>query len=256
MTDDVMKMFSLDGRTAVVTGASSGLGAALVKTFAGAGANVVAAARRMDRLQAVCAGLPACHPIECDVTSTKDLTRLVDAAHSKFGPIEILVNAAGGLASVTPAEDETLDGMNWTVKVNLIAPFQLSQLVFPDMKSLGRGAIVNISSISGVVGIDGIPQAAYAMTKRGLSGLAVDLGVEWGRHGIRVNALAAGFFQSEMTEALYADERMQRWLERSTPLPGYATPADICGAVLWLVSDAGRYVTGQTIMVDGGWTAR
>jgi NAD(P)-dependent dehydrogenase (short-subunit alcohol dehydrogenase family) len=124
------------------------------------------------------------------------------------------------------------------------------------MRSEGRGAIVNVSSISGQVGIPGIPQASYAASKAGLSGLTSELAIQWARHSIRVNTVAPGFFRSEITEALYTDERSRDWLRRNTPLPIEGSVEDFVGAVLWLVSDAGRYVTGQTIVVDGGWTAR
>jgi NAD(P)-dependent dehydrogenase (short-subunit alcohol dehydrogenase family) len=124
------------------------------------------------------------------------------------------------------------------------------------MKAAGRGAIVHVSSVSGIVGIPSIPQASYAASKAGLSGLTVELAVQWARHRIRVNTVAPGFFRSEITGDLYDTERGQNWLRRNTPLPDDGSPEDIVGAVLWLVSDAGRYVTGQTIAVDGGWTAR
>ena len=119
-----------------------------------------------------------------------------------------------------------------------------------------RGAIVNISSIGGRVGVPGIPQASYAAAKLGLSGLTVELAVQWARHSIRVNTVAPGFFRSEITDSLYDDEKGRAWLARNTPLPVEATVDDVTGAVLWLVGDAGRYVTGQTVVVDGGWTAR
>jgi NAD(P)-dependent dehydrogenase (short-subunit alcohol dehydrogenase family) len=154
------------------------------------------------------------------------------------------------------AEDEPLDGVNDTLNLNLVTPFRLAQHVFPHMVATGRGAIVNVSSISGHVGVPGIPQASYAASKLGLSGLTAELAVQWARHGIRVNTVAPGFFRSEITAPLYDGERGSGWLKRNTPLPYEGTVDDIVGAVLWLVSDAGRYVTGQTILVDGGWTAR
>ena len=116
--------------------------------------------------------------------------------------------------------------------------------------------MINVSSISGIVGIPGIPQASYAASKAGLSGLTVELAVQWAADRIRVNTVAPGFFRSEITEPLYDGERGQAWLQRNTPLPDEGTPDDLVGAVLWLAGDAGRYVTGQTIVVDGGWTAR
>ena len=115
---------------------------------------------------------------------------------------------------------------------------------------------MNVSSIGGRVGVPGIPQASYAASKMGLSGLTVELAVQWAPHSIRVNTVAPGFFRSEITDELYDSERGGSWLKRNTPLPYEGSVDDFVGAVLWLVSDAGRYVTGQTIVVDGGWTAR
>jgi NAD(P)-dependent dehydrogenase (short-subunit alcohol dehydrogenase family) len=157
---------------------------------------------------------------------------------------------------VVPAEDETAEGIRRTLDLNLLAPFRLAQAVFPHMRAAGGGSIVHISSISGRVGIPGIPQASYAASKGGLSGLTAELAVQWARHGIRVNTVAPGFFRSEITEGMYTDERQHAWLRRNTLLPRDGTAGDIVGAVLWLASDAGRYVTGQTVVVDGGWTAR
>jgi NAD(P)-dependent dehydrogenase (short-subunit alcohol dehydrogenase family) len=167
-----------------------------------------------------------------------------------------LVNVAGSLIGREPAEREALEAIHQTLDLNLVAPYRLAQEVFPHMVSAGRGAIVNVSSISGHVGIPGIPQASYAASKLGLSGLTAELAVQWARHSIRVNTLAPGFFRSEITDGMYEDERSRAWLQRNTPLPTEGNVEDFVGAVLWLVSDAGRYVTGQTIVVDGGWTAR
>jgi NAD(P)-dependent dehydrogenase (short-subunit alcohol dehydrogenase family) len=124
------------------------------------------------------------------------------------------------------------------------------------MAAAGRRSVINVSSISGQVGIPGIPQASYAASKAGLSGLTVELAVQWARHGIRVNTIAPGFFRSEITGDLYDDEKSATWLRRNTPLRREGSADDFTGAVLWLASDAARYVTGQTIRVDGGWTAR
>ncbi|MCB1017325.1 MAG: SDR family oxidoreductase, partial [Acidimicrobiales bacterium] len=154
------------------------------------------------------------------------------------------------------AEAEPLDDIRRTLDLNLVAPFLLAQAVQPHMVDVGRGAVVNIASIGGIVGVPGIPQASYAAAKAGLSGLTVELAVQWAAHSIRVNAVAPGFFRSEITDSLYDDEKGRAWLARNTPLPGDGSVDDVVGAVLWLVSDAGRYVTGQTVVVDGGWTAR
>jgi NAD(P)-dependent dehydrogenase (short-subunit alcohol dehydrogenase family) len=247
--------FDLGGRVAVVTGASSGLGAAIARTLASAGARVALVARREDRLAALAEEVGGL-ALACDLVDADALDRVVPAVTDQLGGPEILVNAAGAIAGVHPAESEPIDAVRQTMELNLVAPFRLCQAVFPHMVAAGRGAIVNISSISGQVGIPGIPQASYAATKAGLSGLTRELAVQWARHSIRVNTVAPGFFRSEITDELYTEARSSDWLRRNTPLPYEGQAQDQVGAVLWLVSDAGRYVTGQTIVVDGGWTSR
>jgi NAD(P)-dependent dehydrogenase (short-subunit alcohol dehydrogenase family) len=252
MSDEI---FGLDGRVGLVTGASSGLGAAVARALAAAGARVAVAARREDRLAALAAEVGGV-AVACDLLDPDRLDALVPEVAERLGGPEILVNVAGGFAGACPAEDEPRDRVTETLDLNLVAPFRLCQAVFPHMVAAGRGSIVNVSSISGRVGVPGIPQASYAAAKAGLSGLTAELAVQWARHGIRVNTVAPGFFRSEITESLYDDGRGHDWLRRNTPLPYDAEAGDIVGAILWLASDAGRYVTGQTIVVDGGWTAR
>ena len=248
-------MFRLDGRVAIVTGASSGLGEALAGGLAAAGARVAVAARRLERLEGVAAAIGGL-PVACDLVQEDAIPNLVEVVADRLGPPEILINVAGALAGVHLGEDEPIDSIRATMELNLVAPYRLSQAVFPYMRRVGRGAVVNVSSISGIVGIPGIPQGSYAASKRGLSGLTAELAVQWARYSIRVNTLAAGFFRSEMTDSMYTEERTAEWLRKNTPLPYAGEPQDFVGAVLWLTSDAGRYVTGQTIVVDGGWTTR
>jgi NAD(P)-dependent dehydrogenase (short-subunit alcohol dehydrogenase family) len=250
------ELFDLHGAVAIVTGASSGLGAALARTLGDAGARVAAVARRQDRLEALAAEVDAVSPFACDLLHGEALDALVPRVAEAVGPPSILVNAAGALAGVTKAEDESPADVRRTLELNLVAPFRLAQAVFPHLVAVAGGAIVNISSISGHVGIPGIPQASYAASKAGLSGLTSELAVQWARHRIRVNTVAPGFFRSEITADLFEGESGQAWLRRNTPLPDEGRAEDVVGAVLWLVSDAGRYTTGQTIVVDGGWTAR
>jgi len=248
-------LFSLEGRVALVTGASSGLGEGVARALAAAGARVAVVARRQDRLATVATAIGG-HPIACDLVDVEHLDRIVPQVVDALGPPEILVNAAGNVFTHERAESEPLDAIVDTLKLHVVTPLRLSQEVFPHMVSVGRGAIVNISSISGRVGVPGIPQASYAASKIAQSGLAAELAVQWASKSIRVNTVAPGFFRSEITEDLYETERGRAWLERNTPLPYDGRVEDIVGAVLWLVSDAGRYVTGQTIVVDGGWTAK
>jgi NAD(P)-dependent dehydrogenase (short-subunit alcohol dehydrogenase family) len=249
------RRFDLTGRVAIVTGASSGLGEAVARALAGAGARVAVVARRADRLDRLAAAIDGL-AVPFDLLDLERAGTVVERA-ATLGPPEILVNAAGNVFSPprTRAEDETLDDLVRTVHLNLVAPHRLAQAVHPYMLEVGRGSIVNVSSISGHVGIPGVPNAAYSASKHGLSGLTRELAAQWARRSIRVNALAPGYFRSEITASLYDDEQGDAWLRDHTPLPYHGTAEDFVGAVLWLVSDAGRYVTGQTIVVDGGWTS-
>jgi NAD(P)-dependent dehydrogenase (short-subunit alcohol dehydrogenase family) len=247
--------FGIEGRVAIVTGASSGLGEGVARALAGAGARVAVVARRADRLATLAEEIGG-HPIAADLLDVEHLDGIVPRVLEALGPPEILVNAAGNVFTRERAESEPLDAILDTLKLHVVTPLRLSQEVFPHMVSLGRGAIVHISSISGHVGIPSIPQASYAASKMALSGLTAELAVQWAAQSIRVNTVAPGFFRSEITESLYETERGRAWLERNIPLPYDGSVEDIVGAVLWLVSDAGRYVTGQTIVVDGGWTAK
>jgi len=247
--------FLVTDQIAIVTGASSGLGAGIARELAAAGARVAVVARRRERLDELAAEIGGV-AVECDLADAAQIDRVVPAVVEQLGAPSILVNAAGTIEAVVPAEEEALDAIERTLAINLVAPLRLSQAVFPHLRDHGGGAIVHVSSISGQVGIPGIPQAAYAASKAGLSGLTTELAVQWARHSIRVNTVAPGFFRSEITADMYDGERGLEWLRRNTPLPVDGTVDDVVGAVLWLVSRAGRYVTGQTIVVDGGWTAR
>ncbi|MGW4058082.1 SDR family NAD(P)-dependent oxidoreductase [Amycolatopsis sp. NPDC004747] len=238
-------MFSLAGKTAVVTGASSGLGARFAKVLASAGATVFAAARRADRLAALG---PEIHPVTCDVSVAGDRERLVEAA----GRVDVLVNNAGVPGERQAAKESAQDFAD-VLAVNLVAPFHLSRLV---AESGSRGSIVNVASILGIVSAAPLGGASYAASKAGLIGLTRELAGQWGDAGIRVNALAPGWFRSEMTGDLFADERSRRWVERNTMLNRAGDPGELDGALLFLASDASSYYTGQVMVVDGGWTAR
>ena len=252
---DPNNRFRVDGRVAIVTGASSGLGAAVARSLRSAGAQVALVARRADRLEALAAELDGV-ALACDLLDPSARGRVVPSVVDQLGPPTLLINAAGGVVGITPAENESLEAIAQTLELNLVAAMHLAQAVFPHQRSEGGGSTVFISSIGGRVGVPGIPQASYAASKAGLSGLCTELAIQWAPDKVRVNAVAPGFFRSEITDSLYDTERGRAWLERNTPLGSDASAEDIVGAVQWLCSPAASYVTGQTIVVDGGWTAR
>lgn len=257
MTAGAGDLFSLRGRVAVVTGASSGLGARFATVLAGAGATVFAAARRPDRLKELADGEPRIRPVVCDVSQEADRVRLVETAREHSARLDVLVNNAGAAGAVR-AEDETPGDFADVLAVNLVAPFHLARLLAetPGGGRAGTRSVVNISSVLGLVSGAPLGGAAYAASKAGLIGLTRELAGQWGRAGVRVNALAPGWFRSEMTEGLFADERSRRWVERGTMLGRGGEQGELDGALLYLASDASAYCTGQVLTVDGGWTAR
>lgn len=247
--------FSLKDRAVLLTGASAGLGREFAKVLAGAGAQVVAVARREDELAALAAEVPGVHPLPADLGRSADVPEIVATAVDLVGPIDVLVNNAAYIAGGVKAEDESLDLITTTLAVNLVAPMLLAQQVFPSMRERGRGSIVNVTSIVATAGIGRFPQAAYAASKGGLESITREWAAQWSRYGIRINALAPGWFDSEMTHEVTHQPKVQDWILRNTLLPRHGETADFAGALLFLASDASAYVTGQTLIVDGGWTA-
>ncbi len=250
---DPLAAFRLDGRTAVVTGASSGLGTRFARVLHGAGANVVVAARRADRLRALEAELDRAVAVPCDVTADPDLRRLVDIAVARFGAVDILVNNAG-TAETVPAESEPAEALRRVIDVNLVAAYRLCQMVGAHMLERGSGVIVNVASVLGLVGAGQVPQASYAASKAGLIGLTRELGAQWARRGVRVNAMAPGWFPTEMTDEMFSDAGGVSWIRRKTPMGRPGEEHELDGVLLFLAGDASSYMTGHTIAVDGGWT--
>jgi NAD(P)-dependent dehydrogenase (short-subunit alcohol dehydrogenase family) len=251
---DALAPFRLDGRTAIVTGASSGLGARFAAVLAGVGATTILTARRADRLDSVAADIPGAITAPGDVTSDEHLASLVALALERTGRLDIVINNAG-ISDVVAAQDEPMAQFRETMDVNLTATFALSQLAFRPMETAGTGTIVNIASVLGMVASGQIPQAGYTASKGAVINLTRELAAQWSRQGIRVNALCPGWFASEMTAGMFADDRAMRWIERKTPMGRSGHAQELDGALLLLASDAGSYITGQVLVVDGGYTA-
>ena len=249
------EIFGLDGRVAIVTGASSGLGDRFARVLAAAGARVVGAARRAERLERLASEVEGLEPCICDVSVDEDLERLVSFTLERFGQIDVLVNNAG-VGRAYPAEDEPAENFRQVIDVNLNVVFMLSRIAGRTMLERGSGSIVNIASMFGLVAAAPVAQASYCASKGGVVNLTRELGAQWARRGVRVNALAPGFFPSEMASEMIDDERSAKFLRRNTPIGRPGQPHELDGPLLFLASDASSYMTGQTLAVDGGWTAR
>lgn len=251
------RLFSLDGQVVLVTGASSGLGRRFAQVLHEAGATVVAAARRRDRLDALHDELgERLVPVVADVTDGDDVARLVATSLDVGGRLDVLVNNAG-YASAVAAEDETMDHFRRTLDVNLASVFELSQLAGRHMLERGSGSIVNIASILGLVGSTPVKQASYCAAKGAVVNLTRELAAQWARRGVRVNAIAPGWFPSEMTQAeMFDDPGGARFIATHCPMGRGGRVDELDAALLFLCGPGASYVTGHTVVVDGGWIAR
>jgi len=246
-----LERFSLDGKVAVVTGASSGLGAHAAVGLAGAGADVVIVARRAARLQETCTAVEGvgrqCITVTGDLADPETATRTVRDAMEALGRVDILLNNAG-LGTAVPALRETPEEFRRVVDVNLAGSYWMAQACARVMTP--GSSIINVSSILGFT-TAGLPQAAYVSSKAAIIGLTRDLAAQWtGRLGVRVNAIAPGFFQSEMTDQ-YTDGYVEQMLTR-VPAGRMGSPEEFVNTVIFLASEAASYISGTTLPVDGG----
>ena len=253
---DPLASFRLDGRVAVVTGASAGLGARFARVLDAAGARVVATARRADRLASLVEDLTDALALPCDLGAPGAAESIIAATQERYGRVDVLVNNAG-LDRTAPSIDQPIDDFREVLEVNLVAAFDLTRHAARSMIDSGNGGvIVNVASVWALGGIGQIPNAAYAASKAGLTNLTRQLAAEWARKGVRVNALLPGWFRTEMTEGrMFGNDRAEAFIRRYTPMARGGEEHELDGALLFLASDASTFVTGTTLVVDGGWSA-
>jgi NAD(P)-dependent dehydrogenase (short-subunit alcohol dehydrogenase family) len=248
---------ALDESVILVTGASSGLGAQLARALVARGARPVLAARRAARLQELAAELDgAVDTVACDITDEDERRRLVEHVIERHGRIDGLVNNAG-MGATGPALRTPVEAFTRVLDVNLVAPYALSCLVAGHMREGGGRSIVNVASVMGLRSIAQIADAAYVASKAGLIGLTRELASQWGRYGIRVNAVAPGFFASEMT-AEFGDnaDSFPEWLTAQIPLGRGGRQGELDQAIIYLLGPDSSFVSGQVLTVDGGMATR
>ena len=250
------RYFELADRVVVVTGASSGLGKGIAEDLIAAGALVVAGARRVDLLQALSQDADRLAAVQCDVRVEEDRRRLIAVAVERFGRLDGLVNNAGITGRGVPAAHETADEFSAMIDVNLRAPLDLAVKAVAAMRACGGGSIVNITSTASTQTLGtAVPQALYCSSKAGLAHLTRELAIQWGRYGVRVNAVAPGWTPSGMTgDVTGIASGMPAWVETRVALKRPGKPQDIASCVHFLLSEAASYITGQEIAVDGGWS--
>ena len=251
---DPRDLFDLTHRVAVVTGASSGLGRRAAQTLALAGARVVGVARRQDALESLTAeiGASGAHLV-ADVADRDALPALTQAISAPFGPPDIVVHAAG-VNTRQSADEVTPEGWDQTLALNLSAPFFLSQALVPSMKAKGWGRIVNFASLQTTRAFPG--GIAYGASKAGVGQLTRAMAEAWSRDGITANAIGPGFFPTELTQAVFDDPARAERNAAQTCAGRNGRPEDMDGPLLFLCSEASNFVTGQLLMVDGGFTAK
>ena len=251
-----MEGFSLEGKVALVTGGGRGLGRGIALALAEAGADVVVASRTRSDLEAVAGEIEAkgrrARVVVGDVSAPREAHRLVKGAADWRGRLDVLVNAAGVNRRI-PSLELREEDWDWILGVNLKGTFFVCQAAGEVMVNQGKGSIINIASLLSAVGIPTL--APYAASKTGVVGLTRVLAAEWGPHGVRVNAIAPGYFRTKMTEGLFSNPKWVERLKRQVPLSRGGFPEDLGGAAVFLASDASRYITGQVIYVDGGYLA-
>ncbi|WP_226008149.1 SDR family NAD(P)-dependent oxidoreductase [Natrinema salinisoli] len=255
----VLESFSLEGETAIVTGAAQGLGKQMATGLAEMGADVAIADVNSAKAATTAAELDGetdVISVDVDVTDEASVESMVETVTDRLGPIDILVNNAG-IVENSPAEETPIDSWRQVLAVNLDGVFLCAKHVGQQMLDRGEGRIINISSMSGFDVNVPQKQASYNTTKAGVSMLTKSLAVEWGDRGVRVNAIAPGYMRTELVDEVLEEnpEMEETWLE-NTPIGRLGRPEELRELVVYLASDASSYMTGETVVMDGGYTSR
>ena len=245
----------LDGKTALVTGGGRGIGRAIAERLAQAGANVVIASRKTETLERAAREIGgSVHPVTCHVGRKDQLEALVAETERVFGPVDVLVNNSGTNVGQGPALEVTDEALLKTIEINVLAAHRLIRLTVPKMVQRGGGSVINIASIAGLRPQDG--GLCYSFTKAGLIMMTRVWAVEFGKHGVRVNAICPGLIQTDFSSYFWQSEQYMANLTATQPIPRVGRPSEIGGLALYLASDESSFCTGQTFVVDGGATAR
>lgn len=252
----ILEQMSLEGKVAIVTGASRGLGRAMAMGLAEAGAEVVVVSRTLSDLEKVAGEIRAlgrgCLPVRADVSRREDVECMVRRTMERFGRIDILINNAGTIYR-GPSEDYPEEEWDRVIDVNLKGAFLCAQAVARVMIHQGGGKIINTASLLSTIGVPTIP--GYAASKGGIAQLTKTLAVEWAKYRINVNAIGPGFFRTDLTEALQRNPKRSAEISGRIPFGRWGVPEDLKGAAVFLASDASEYVTGHVLYVDGGFLA-
>lgn len=253
------QLFDLTGRVALVTGCSGGLGVQMAKALAQQGADLVIMARRYEKLLEVKQEIESAHgvkvlPIQCDVTNTEAVDKMVDEAIEKFGHIDIVVNNAG-TGAITPAEDITDAQFENEMQIDLFGTFRVARAVAKKSMIPNKyGRVINIASMYGLVGNKIAPSSPYHAAKGGVVNLTRALAGEWGKYGITVNTICPGYFMTPLTKDTLTSEYFTNYAKSVIPLERYGEEGELDSAVVFLAADESRYVTGVALPVDGGYT--